>query len=73
MFKKGADGVTKQGKTKGKNLGDSGPSVGLQTGAKGAKGKMGGGKTNEQMLKMGRNMAKVANQGMMRKSAGRGR
>lgn len=73
MFKKGADGVTKQGKTKGKNLGDTGPSVGLQTGAKGSKGTMGGGKTNEQMLKMGRNLAKVANQGMMRKSAGRGR
>lgn len=73
MFKKGADGVTKQGKTKGKNLGDSGPSVGIQAGAKGSKGKMGGGKTNEQMLKMGRNLAKVANQGMMRKSAGRGR
>jgi hypothetical protein len=73
MFKKGADGVTKQGKTKGKNLGDSGPSVGIQAGAKGSKGKMGGGKTNEQMMKLGRNMAKVANQGMMRKSAGRGR
>jgi hypothetical protein len=70
MFKKGADGVTKKGKTKGTNLGDSGPSVGIQAGAK---GKMGGGKTNEQMMKLGRNMAKVANQGMMRKSAGRGR
>jgi hypothetical protein len=70
MFKKGADGVTKKGKTKGTNLGDSGPSIGVQ---KGGKGKMGGGKTNEQMMKLGRNMAKVANQGMMRKSAGRGR
>ncbi len=30
MFKKGADGITKQGKTKGKNLGDTGPSVGIQ-------------------------------------------
>jgi len=73
MYKSGADGVTKQGKTKGKNLGDTGPSVGIQAGAKGAKGKMGGGKTNEQMLKLGRNMAKVANQGMLKKSAGRGR
>jgi hypothetical protein len=72
MFKKGADGITKKGKTEGKNLGDSGPSVGIQAGAKG-KGKMSGGKTNEQMLKMGRNMAKVANQGAMRKAAGRGR
>jgi hypothetical protein len=32
-----------------------------------------GGKTNEQMKSMGRNMAKVANQGAMKKSAGRGR
>mgnify|MGYP003343632284 CR=1 FL=1 len=61
MFKKGADGVTKQGKTKGKNLGDTGPSVGIQKGAKGGKGK-GGGKTNEEMLKLGRGLAKVANQ-----------
>ena len=73
MFIKGADGVTKKGKTKGTNLGDSGPSVGIQAGAKGGKGKLGGGKTNEQMLKLGRGLAKVANQGMMRKSAGRGR
>ena len=71
-FKSGADGVTKHGKTEGKNLGDSGPSVGIQAGAKG-KGKMSGGKTNEQMKSMGRNMAKVANQGAMRKAAGRGR
>jgi hypothetical protein len=69
MFKKGADGVTKKGKTKGTNLGDSGPSVGIQKGGKGGMG----GKTNEQMMKLGRNMAKVANQGMMRKNAGRGR
>lgn len=61
MFKKGADGITKQGKTKGKNLGDTGPSVGIQKGAKGGKGK-GGGKTNEEMLKLGRGLAKVANQ-----------
>jgi hypothetical protein len=70
MFKKGADGITKQGKTKGKNLGDTGPSVGIQKGTAGKSS--GGGKTNEQMLKLGRNMAKVANQGMMKK-AGRGR
>jgi hypothetical protein len=68
-FKSGADGITKQGKTKGKNLGDSGPSVGIQKGGKGGAG----GKTNEQMKSMGRNMAKVANQGTMRKAAGRGR
>jgi hypothetical protein len=71
MFKKGADGITKRGKTEGKNLGDTGPSVGIQK-AKAGKSS-GGGKTNEQMLKMGRNMAKVANQGMLKKSAGRGR
>ena len=68
MFKKAADGITKQGKTKGKNLGDSGPNVGLQKG-----GKKSGGVTNESLKSMGRNMARVANQGMMRKSAGRGR
>ena len=70
MFKKGADGVTKQGKTKGKNLGDTGPSVGIQ---KGGKGKGAKSVTNESLKAMGRNMARVANQGMMRKSAGRGR
>jgi len=71
-FKSGANGIESKGKTKGKNLGDSGPNVGIQAGAKG-KGKMSGGKTNEQMKSMGRNMAKVANQGAMKKSAGRGR
>jgi hypothetical protein len=29
-FKKAADGVTKTGKTKGKNLGDSGPTLAIQ-------------------------------------------
>jgi hypothetical protein len=67
-FKSGADGVTKQGKTKGKNLGDSGPNVGLQKG-----GKKSSGVTNESLKSMGRNMARVANQGAMRKAAGRGR
>jgi len=59
-FKKAADGVTKKGKTEGKNLGDNGPTAAAQKG-KGGKGK-GGGKTNEDMLSMGRGMAKVANQ-----------
>ena len=59
-FKSGADGVTKQGKTKGKNLGNSGPSIGIQSGAKGGKGSVGGGKTNENMKTMGRGLAKVA-------------
>ena len=60
-FKKAADGVTKKGKTEGKNLGDSGPTVAIQKG-KAGKGGKGGGKTNADMLSMGRGMAKVANQ-----------
>jgi len=59
-FRKAADGITKSGKTKGKNLGDSGPTLGIESGAKGGKGK--GGKTNADMMSMGRNLAKVANQ-----------
>jgi len=31
-YKSGADGITKQGKTKGKNLGDSGPTVAALSG-----------------------------------------
>jgi hypothetical protein len=61
MFKKAADGVTKSGKTEGKNLGDSGPTVAIQK-AKAGKGGKGGGKTNDEMMKLGRGMAKVANQ-----------
>jgi hypothetical protein len=57
-YKSGADGVTKQGKTEGKNLGNSGPSVGIQKGGKGSSG----GKTNADMKKMGRGLAKVAAQ-----------
>jgi hypothetical protein len=60
-FKAGAQGINTKGKTKGKNLGDSGPVVGIQSG-KSKKGSAGGGKTNEQMMKLGRNEAKVANQ-----------
>jgi len=58
-FKKDADGVTKTGKTKGKNLGDSGPSVGIQTG----KGKKGATTvTSASMKAMGRNLARAKNQ-----------
>jgi len=57
-FKKSADGITKKGKTEGKNLGDSGPTIGIQTGGKGK----GGGKTNKDMRMLGRNLAKVAAQ-----------
>jgi hypothetical protein len=60
MFKKAADGVTKTGKTEGKNLGDSGPMVAALKG-KGGKGSKGG-KTDADMMSMGRGMAKVANQ-----------
>jgi hypothetical protein len=56
-FKKAADGVTKTGKTKGKNLGDSGPSIGVQKG-----GKKSMGVTNDSLKAMGRNMARAANQ-----------
>lgn len=59
-YKRGADGVTQHGKTKGKNLGDTGPSVGIQ-GGKGSKGS-GGGKRNIDMKTMGRGLAKVAAQ-----------
>lgn len=59
-FTRAADGVASKGKTKGKNLGDSGPSMGIQKGGKSGSSK--GGKTNEDMKSMGRNMAKVASQ-----------
>jgi len=66
-FKKDADGIAKQGKTKGKNLGDSGPTAKIETG-KSVKH----GVSSMKMKAVGRNLARVANQGM-RKSAGRGR
>ena len=59
-FKSGADGITKQGKTKGKNLGNSGPNVPIQTGPKHAGSK--GGKKNIDMKTMGRGLAKIAAQ-----------
>ena len=59
-YKSGADGVTKSGKTKGKNLGDSGPTVGIQSG-KGSKGASS--VTSESMKKLGRNLARAKNQG----------
>lgn len=57
MFKKGADGIAQKGKTKGKNLGDSGPSMGIQKG-----GKKTAGVKNTDLKKMGRGLAKVAAQ-----------
>ena len=59
-FKRGADGITKTGKTKGRNLGDTGPSVGIEKGPKSTGSK--GGKTNADMKKLGRGLAKAAAQ-----------
>jgi len=51
------NGIESKGKTKGKNLGDSGPNVATMNG-----GKKSLGKSNEQMLAEGRNRAKLSNQ-----------
>ena len=51
------NGIERKGHTKGKNLGDAGAKVGLDTLKKGK-----GGKTNENMKSMGSNLAKVAAQ-----------
>ena len=59
-FKSGADGITKQGKTKGKNLGDSGPTV---TAMSGKSSKGASTVTGKAMKAMGRNMARAKNQG----------
>ena len=59
-YKKGADGITKTGKTEGKNLGNSGPTVAIEKGPKHSGSK--GGKTNADMKKMGRGLAKIAAQ-----------
>ena len=59
-YTKAADGITKQGKTKGKNLGDDGAKIGIETGPKSSGSK--GGKTNADMKSMGRGLAKVAAQ-----------
>ena len=63
-FKKAADGVTKTGKTQGKNLGDTGPSIGIENGPKKGPQKLG-----NSMKAVGRNMARA----MLQKSSGRGR
>ena len=57
-YKSGADGVAKKGKTEGKNLGDSGPSVGIQSGGKGKAKTV----TGEAMRKLGRNLARAQHQ-----------
>ena len=63
-FKSGANGIESKGKTKGKNLGNSGPT---SVAIKGDSKKMG--VSSMAMKDMGRNLARVANQ----KKAGRGR
>jgi hypothetical protein len=63
-FTKSADGVTKSGKTKGTNLGDSGPDVGIERGPKKGPQKLG-----NSMKSVGRNLARA----MLQKSSGRGR
>lgn len=57
MYKRGADGVAKKGKTDGQNLGNSGPTVGVLKG-----GKKTAGVKNIDLKKMGRGLAKVKNQ-----------
>jgi len=56
-FKSGANGIEKKGKTEGKNLGDSGPTAGVQKG-----GKKTAGVTGKAMRAVGRNLARAANQ-----------
>ena len=58
-FKAGAQGINKTGKTKGKNLGDSGPTVKVESfkGSKGASTV-----TSKAMKAVGRNLARAHNQ-----------
>jgi hypothetical protein len=58
-FKAGAQGINVKGKTKGKNLGDTGPNVAIQS-AKGSKGAKS--VTSKAMKAVGRNMARANNQ-----------
>ena len=57
-YTRAADGITQQGKTAGKVLASDGPNQAIQNGGKGGKG----GKTDADLLKLGRGLAKVANQ-----------
>ncbi|CAB4123740.1 hypothetical protein UFOVP48_73 [uncultured Caudovirales phage] len=56
-YTRAADGVASKGKTKGKNLGDSGPVASEVTG-----GKKTAGVTGQAMRAVGRNMARANNQ-----------
>ena len=53
-YKSAADGVNAKGKTKGKNFGEDGKKLAIEKGKKGP-----GGMTNESMLAVGRNFAKL--------------
>ena len=57
-YTRSADGIAKKGKTECKNLGNSGPKAKTQTGP--IHGNVG--KTNADMKKMGRGLAKIAAQ-----------
>jgi hypothetical protein len=57
-YKSAADGITSKGRTKGKNLGDSGSSVGFDKMKKGS-----GGLDQNKMEAVGRGLAKVAANG----------
>lgn len=63
-FRKAANGIESKGKTKGRNLGDSGPNVGIQSGKGNTSVAL-----SMKMKQVGRNMARAMNQ----KSSGRGR
>ena len=56
-YKKGADVITKKVKTEGKNLADSGPTVGTHKGCTKSAGV-----SNKALKTMGRNMARAMNQ-----------
>jgi hypothetical protein len=56
-FKSGAQGINKQGKVKGTNLGDDGAKIPNQVG-----GKKTAGVKNIDLKTMGRNLARIKNQ-----------
>lgn len=56
-FKSAADGIVSKGKTDVKVFGNSGPTSATQKGGKGSKGV-----TSEEMMRLGRNEARIANQ-----------
>jgi hypothetical protein len=60
-YKSAADGITKSGKTKGKNLGDDGAKKGIDGDV--AKGNKAKSVTNENRRKYGRNLSRAKNQG----------